>query len=316
LKNPAALRVALRLVAASDVLIEGFRPGVAERLGIGPVECLERNPRLIYGQMTGWGQEGPLADLAGHDINYIALTGALYSVGRPGQRPVPPLNLVGDYGGGSLFLAVGVLSALVERAESGKGQVVDAAMIDGAASLMTLFYEMRSRGLWQDERGRNLLDGGAPFYDTYRTSDGGYVAVGALEPEFFASLLSVLEIEPGLLGAQYDPAGWPELRRLLTERFGARTRDEWATAFAGSDACVAPVLSLGEAPQHPHNVDRGTFVRVGGELQPAPAPRFSRTKPDLPQPAPTAGEDTDRILAELGYSDAEIAKLREERAVG
>lgn len=316
LKHPAGREVAMRLVAVSDVLIEGFRPGVAERLGIGPEECLERNPGLVYGRMTGWGQEGPLAARAGHDIDYIALSGALHSVGRPEQRPVPPLNLVGDYGGGSLYLAIGVLSALLERAKSGRGQVVDAAMIDGAASLMTLFYEMRSRGLWHEERGRNLLDGGAPFYDTYETSDGRYVAVGALEPEFFASLLAVLEVDPDLLAPQYDPGGWPELRRLLAETFRTKTRDEWAAIFTETDACVAPVLSMAEAPQHPHNVYRDTFIAVGDVIQPAPAPRFSRSKPRSPQPPSEPGADTDRILVELGYSADAISALREAGAVG
>jgi alpha-methylacyl-CoA racemase len=316
LKQHDGRDAALRLIATADVLVEGLRPGVTERLGVGPADCLARNRRLVYGRMTGWGQEGPLADRAGHDIDYIALSGALHSVGRPGQRPVPPLNLVGDYGGGALYLVVGVLSALIERAGSGRGQVVDAAMIDGAASLMTLFYEMRARGLLTGERGENLLDGGAPFYDTYETRDGGYVAVGALEPEFYSQLLATLEIDAAPLAPQYDRSGWPQLRRTLAARFAAQTRDEWAAVFAGRDACVAPVLSLDEAPHHPHNVHRSTFVVVGDEVQPAPAPRFSRSPSAPPHPGSMPGEDTDAVLVELGYRDEEIAALRAAGAVG
>lgn len=315
LKNSEALDVLLKLVETSDVLIEGLRPGVAERLGFGPERCLERNPALVYGRMTGWGQHGPLRDTAGHDLNYIALTGALDSIGHAGGRPVPPLNLVGDFGGGSLYLAMGVLSALVERQTSGTGQVVDVAMTDGAASLMTMFYELQSAGMWQGERGANLLDGGAPFYDTYMTADGRYVAVGALEPHFYAKLISGLGLDAGDLPAQYDPSGWPELRQWISERFATRSRDEWVAVFSGTDACVTPVLSMSEAPQHPHNQERGTFIDVGGVTQPAPAPRFSRSAAAPPGTAPAVGEHTDDVLVELGFDTATIQALRTAGAI-
>jgi alpha-methylacyl-CoA racemase len=316
LKQPDGVEIVLGLVERSDVLVEGFRPGVAERLGIGPADCHARNPGLVYGRMTGWGQEGPLAATAGHDIDYIAVSGALASIGRSGERPVPPLNLVGDYGGGALYLAVGILAALVERTTSGAGDVVDAAMVDGAASLMTPFYQMRAIGAWRDDRGTNLLDGGAPFYDTYETSDGNAVAVGALEPQFYQELIEGLGLEPSGLPPQYDPAGWPELRDLLAARFASRTRDEWVATFDGTDACVAPVLTMGEAPRHPHAAARGAFVDVGGVSQPAPAPRFSRSATAAPRPPVPPGGDTDAVLAELGRSHSEIAALRASRVVG
>jgi crotonobetainyl-CoA:carnitine CoA-transferase CaiB-like acyl-CoA transferase len=320
LKDPAGIEALLRLAERADVLVEGFRPGVTERLGCGPADCAERNPRLVYARMTGWGQDGPLAATAGHDIDYIGVSGALDPIGRAGQRPVPPLNLVADFGGGGMLLALGILAALVERARSGLGQVIDAAMVDGSALLTSFLYGLRAAGAWQDERGTNLLDGGAPFYDTYETADGRYVAVGALEPKFYAALLTGLGLAPagpaaGLPG-QYDRAGWPVLRARFTEAFLGRTRAEWAEVFAGTDACVAPVLGPAEAPAHPHNVARGTFVDVGGVVQPAPAPRFGRTAAGPPRPPGRPGADTDAVLAGLGYTAAQIAALRASGAAG
>ncbi len=314
LKDPAGLAVLHRLAGQADVLVEAYRPGVAERLGFGPDVCLERNPRLIYARMTGWGQDGPLATAAGHDIDFIAVAGTLDPIGRAGQPPVPPLNLVGDFGGGGMLLAVGVLAALLERERSGRGQVVDAAMVDGAALLATFIHGLRAAGGWQDERGSNLLDGGAPFYDSYQTADGRYVAVGALEPQFYAALLAGLGLDPATLPAQYDRAGWPTLRAAFTARFGQRTQAEWAAVFTGTDACVAPVLSMSDAPGHAHNAARGTFIDVAGVVQPAPAPRFSRTPAAHPAPPPAPGQDTGAILAELGYPPAEIAALGDQRA--
>lgn len=316
LKRPEGRDVVLRLVGKADALIEGFRPGVAERLGLGPDDCLAVNRRLVYGRMTGWGQEGPLASAAGHDIDYIALAGALHAVGRAGERPVPPLNLVGDYGGGGMLLAFGMVAALLEAARTGTGQVVDAAMVDGTALLMTPIYELAGLGWWQDRRGANLLDGGAPFYDTYETADGRAVAVGPLEPQFYAELLAVLGLDPAALPAQHDVAAWPELRERLTAVFRTRTRDEWAAAFAGSDACVAPVLSLAEAPQHPHNLERATFLEVGGVLQPGPAPRFSGHPRPAPAPGPAPGAHTDEILDLIGVAPVERDRLRAVGAVG
>lgn len=310
LKKQTAVDLLLLIVDDADVLIEGFRPGVAERLGFGPEVCVDRNPRLVYGRMTGWGQEGPLAGRAGHDINYISLTGALHAIGPEGGRPVPPLNLVGDFGGGALYLAMGILAALVERSVSGIGQVVDAAMTDGASSLMTFFHEFRERGMWGNERGTNLLDGGAPFYTTYETADGEHVAVGALEPQFFAALLDRLGIDRRQLPAQYDPAGWPELRRQLEDSFRKRSRDEWSAVFADSDACVTPVLSIGEAAHHPQATERNAFVDVDGFAQPGVAPRFSRSQPTTPEATPTVGEHTDEVLTELGLDSERIAGLR------
>jgi alpha-methylacyl-CoA racemase len=316
LKDPAGVEVLLRLAENADVLVEGFRPGVTERLGCGPADCAERNPRLVYARMTGWGQDGPLAATAGHDIDYIGVSGALDPIGRRGERPVPPLNLVADFGGGGMLLALGVLAALVERERSGLGQVIDAAMVDGSALLTSFLYGLRASGAWQDERGTNLLDGGAPFYDTYQTADGRYVAVGALEPKFYAALLAGLGLADaggtggGGLPGQYDRAGWPVLRARLTEAFLTRTQAEWAEVFAGTDACVAPVLGPADAPSHPHNVARGTFIDVDGLVQPGPAPRFGRTPAGKPQPPPRPGADTDDVLARLGYSTAQVAALR------
>ncbi|GIE90691.1 CaiB/BaiF CoA transferase family protein [Actinoplanes regularis] len=289
LKSPDGLAGLLSLVEQADVLVEGYRPGVAERLGFGPERCAEVNPRLVYGRMTGWGQEGPLAPAAGHDIDYLAIAGALEPLGRAGERPHAPINLLADFAGGGMLLAVGVLAALLERERSGRGQVVDAAMVDGSALLTTFLHGMIGLGRWRGGRGENLLDGGAPFYDTYATADGGYVAVGALEPQFYAALLKGLGLDddPDLPG-QFDHRKWPELRRTFTERFASRGRDEWAEVFAGLDACVSPVLSPTEAPAHPHNRARSTFVEVGGQLQPAPAPRFGRTPASVPEPSRTA----------------------------
>jgi alpha-methylacyl-CoA racemase len=310
LKDPAGLDLLLRLIDGADVLVEGFRPGVTERLGFGPEVCAHRNPGLVYARMTGWGQEGPLSPTAGHDIDYIAISGALHPIGRAGERPVPPLNLVGDFGGGGMLLAVGVLAALVERQRSGLGQVVDAAMVDGSALLSSFIYGLRARGAWRDERGTNLLDGGAPFYDTYATADGRHVAVGALEPQFYAALLAGLGLTDAGLPAQLDVAGWPVLRERFTEVFAQRTRDEWAEIFARTDACVAPVLSQAEAADHPHNAARGVFAEVGGLAQPQPAPRFSRTEAARPEPPVRPGGDTDDVLGGLGLGAADIGALR------
>ncbi|MFC9358142.1 CaiB/BaiF CoA transferase family protein [Rhodococcus sp. NPDC057014] len=315
LRTPEGLEAVLRLVDDADILVEGFRPGVAERLGIGPDDCLARNPALIYGRMTGWGQDGPLAPRAGHDINSIALAGALDPIGRAGERPVPPLNLLGDFGGGGLMLTMGILAALHERTRSGRGQVVDVSMVDGAALLTAFVHGMNAAGLWQDGRGQNVLDGAAAFYDTYACADGLHVAVGCVEPHFYGELLDVLGLSGEELPLQYDLDAAPELKARLAEMFATRPRDEWAALFADSDACVSPVLSPWEAHEHPHNTERETFVEVGGIRQPAPAPRFSRTPAPVPRPAPRPGQDTDAILARAGYDAAAIGKLRSAGAV-
>jgi len=315
LKDPTGVGLLLRLLETADVLVEGFRPGVAERLGFGPDVCLERNPGLVYGRMTGWGQEGPMAPMAGHDINYIAVAGALDPVGRAGERPTAPLNLVGDFGGGGMLLAVGILAALHERSRSGRGQVVDAAMVDGAALLTSFIHGMRGQGAWQDARGTNLLDTGAPFYDTYETADGLFMSVGALEPQFYAALLHGLGLAGEDLPDQLHRDRWPELRARFTEVFKGRTRDEWTEIFDGTDACVAPVLGLGEAPAHPHATARTGFIDLDGLPQPAPAPRFSRTSAEVPTPPVRPGEHTDAALGELGLTDEEIADLRKRGAV-
>jgi alpha-methylacyl-CoA racemase len=315
LKNAAGVEVLLRLAGRADVLVEAFRPGVAERLGFGPDVCAARNPRLVYARMTGWGQDGPLASTAGHDIDYIAVAGTLEPIGRAGERPVPPLNLVGDFGGGGMLLAVGVLAALLERERSGLGQVVDAAMVDGSALLAAFLHGLRAAGAWQDERGTNVLDGGAPFYDTYATADGRHMAVGALEPQFYAELLGRLGLAAAGLPEQYDRSGWPAMRAAFSEAFASRTQAEWVAVFDGSDACVAPVVSPAEAPTHPHNAARGTFIDVGGVIQPGPAPRFSRSARSRPGPPPRPGAHTDGVLTELGYSPADISDLRTRDAV-
>ena len=316
LKDPAGVELLLKLSAEADVLVEGFRPGVAERLGFGPETCAQRNPRLIFARMTGWGQDGPLAPTAGHDIDYIAISGALSAIGRAGGPPLPPVNFLGDFGGGGMLMALGIVAALLERATSGQGQVVDAAMVDGSALITSFIYGMRATGAWQDQRGTNLIDTGAPFYDTYATADGGYVAVGALEPQFYAALLAGLGLTDAGLPAQHDRSGWPLLRERFAAVFAARSRDEWAEVFAGTDACVAPVLSMAEAPAHPHATARAAFVEVGGVVQPAPAPRFGRSRAGTPAAPPRPGADTDTVLAGLGLSGAEVSDLRARGVIG
>ncbi|NBE83421.1 CaiB/BaiF CoA transferase family protein [Micromonospora rubida] len=300
LKHPDGAEVVLGLADRAAIVIEGWRPGVAERLGIGPEAALERNPGLVYGRMTGWGQHGPLAPVAGHDIDYIAVAGALHPIGRPGGPPQIPLNLVGDFGGGALYLVVGCLAALHVARTTGRGQVVDAAIVDGAAHLTTMFAGLLAGGAWQPERGRNLLDGGAPFYDVYPTADGGHLAVGALEPQFYAELLRLLGLADADLPAQHDVAGWPVLRARFAEVFAGRTRDEWTTLFEGTDACVAPVLSLAEAQRHPHLVARATFEEHFGVRQPAVAPRLSQTPGAIGGSPPVPGADTEAVLTEWG----------------
>jgi len=298
LKTDEGRELVLRLAEKADVLLEGLRPGVAERLGVGPEQCHAVNPKLVYGRMTGWGQEGPLAQRAGHDINYISLTGALHAFGHAGQRPSAPLNLVGDFGGGSMFLVTGVLSALWERERSGRGQVVDAAMVDGASVLLQMLWTLRGAGAWTDERGVNLLDSGAPFYDTYTCADGRWVAVGALESQFYAALLTGLGLAGEDLPAQYDRSGWPKLRARFTGVFLTRTRDEWAEVFAGTDACVTPVLAFGEVAEHPQVAARDTIITIDGVAQAAPAPRFSRTPTAIPTSPPVRGSDTEAVIAD------------------
>jgi alpha-methylacyl-CoA racemase len=312
LKKKQGVDTILRLVSGADAFIEGFRPGVTERLGIGPDACLQRNPRLVYGRMTGWGQSGPLAQAAGHDLNYIALTGVLHAIGRAGQKPTPPLNLVGDFGGGALYLALGIACGLLEAQRSGKGQVVDAAMTDGAASLMTMFFGMRAAGQLTTERGANILDSGAFFYEVYECADGRHVAVAPIEDKFLAELYRLLELDVRDFPAKLDTESWPAAKEKLAAVFKTRTRDDWCRLLEGSDACFAPVLSIDEAPDHPHNRARGTFVTVDGIVQPAPAPRFSRTPSGAPTPpeAPSAG-----ALREWGFAEAEIAALRHAGAV-
>ncbi|WP_028937656.1 CaiB/BaiF CoA transferase family protein [Pseudonocardia spinosispora] len=299
LKSEAGRETVLRLAEKADVLLEGLRPGVTERLGVGPEDCRARNPRLVYGRMTGWGQDGPLAPRAGHDINYISLTGALHAIGQA-DKPIPPLNLVGDYGGGSMLLVIGVLAALTERQNSGEGQIVDAAMIDGTSILSQMFWSLRGSGVWNDNRHDNLLDGSTPFYDTYECSDGRHVAVGSLEPQFYALLLKGLGLDTEDLPAQHDKSGWPVLRERFTAAFASRTRDEWAAVFADTDACVTPVLTFAEAAEHPHVQARDTLIELDGVTQAAPAPRFSRTPAGTPSTPPVAGADTDSVFAEWG----------------
>ncbi|MCO4253343.1 CoA transferase [Pseudarthrobacter sp. MDT3-9] len=316
LKSPQGVAAVGRLIRDADVLIEGFRPGVAERLGIGPDAMLEINPRLIYGRMTGWGQEGPLAARAGHDINYVSISGALEPIGTAGEKPHPALNLLGDFAGGGSFLALGILSALYERERSGKGQVIDAAMVDGSSVLMSFIHGMRTAGLWEGERGTNLLDGGASFYGTYETSDGKYMAVGCIEPQFYSQLLEKMGITAGVAGEQMDPSRWPETKDLFSRIFKEKTRSEWTEIFFNSDACVTPVLSPWEAHLHPHNQIRSAFVDVGGVMQPAPAPRFSRSSPASPVPMDAGGRNPSETLAHWGLNPAEIQDLVSRGAVG
>jgi alpha-methylacyl-CoA racemase len=312
LKHPDGRELILQLSQAADALIEGFRPGVMERLGLGPEDLLARNARLVYGRMTGYGQDGPMASVAGHDINYISIAGVLGAMRRQGERPMFPLNLVGDFGGGGMLLALGLVCAILEARTSGSGQVVDAAMVDGAAVLSTLFHALRSAGMWSDEPGTNLLDSGAHFYEVYETADGGHVAVGALEPQFYAELLRLLELDPTDF-PQHDQARWPELKQRFGEVFATRTRDEWAALLESAAACATAVLGLDEAPQHPHNVARATFVEVDGRVQPAPAPRFSRTPAAISRPASDPGADTDAALADWGIGD--VGRLRDAGAI-
>ncbi len=316
LKNPDGVEALLSLVERADVLMEGFRPGVTERLGIGPDDCLARNPKLVYGRMTGWGQEGPYSQAAGHDINYIALAGALDPIGRRGEAPVPPLNLVGDFGGGGMFLAFGMVCALLEAKSSGKGQVVDAAMVDGSAILTTMFHAFRAMGIWHDERGTNLLDTGAHFYDVYETSDGRYVSIGSIEPQFYAELLTLSGLgEAQDLPHQHDREQWEPMTGRLAEIFRSKTRDEWCEIMEHTDVCFAPVLSLEEAPSHPHNVERSTFIERNGVVQPAPAPRFSRTTAEIQRPPAHAGQHTDEVLGQFGFDAERIATLRDDGAI-
>ncbi len=315
LKHPDGVALVLDLVEGADGLMEGFRPGVAERLGLGPDVCLARNPKLAYGRMTGYGQDGPMAQAAGHDIDYIALSGALEAIGRAGERPVPPLNLVGDFGGGGMLLAYGMLAAILGARTTGKGQVVDAAMVDGAASLMTMTYTLRSAGVWQDGRGTNLLDTGAHFYEVYETSDAKYMGVGAIEPQFYAELIRLLGFEDVDLSTQMDRTTWAAMKVRFTATFASKTRDEWEAIFAGSDACVAPVLSATEAPDHPHNKARGTFTEVAGVVQPAPAPRFLSTPGSIRRPPPNPGQHGDEALADWGLAADQVAGLRESGAI-
>jgi alpha-methylacyl-CoA racemase len=308
--QPAGRALVLRLVAQADVLLEGFRPGTTERLGLGPADCLAVNPRLVYGRMTGFGQTGPMARMAGHDLNYLALSGALSAIGTPGAPPVPPLNLVADYGGGALYLAFGVMAALYQRQTSGRGQVVDAAMVDGAASLSGIFHGLRAAGQWQAPRGENLLDGGAPFYACYATADGRWLAVAPLEPKFFAIFLALAGLDEAWLPRQHDRAAWPALRAAIAARLAERTRDEWTQVFADSDACVAPVLDMGEAPHHAHAQARQAFIHVDGLVQPGVAPRMGGSPvPRSPRPPPLPGADTAQILNELGYAPDEVQQL-------
>jgi alpha-methylacyl-CoA racemase len=315
LKRPEGVEAFLKLIEQADALIEGFRPGVMEKLGLGPDDCLKRNPKLIYGRMTGWGQEGPLAMAAGHDINYIALAGALHAIGRPGENPVAPLNLLGDLGGGGLLLAFGIVCALHEAQKSGKGQVVDAAMVDGAAILMGFFFGAWGAGMWTNNRGTNLLDGGAHFYDTYETSDGKWISVGSIEPQFYALLLKHTGIDDPDFQIQMDPSEWPNLKEKVAAVFKTKTREEWCEIMEGTDVCFAPVLTFEEAINHPHNVERKTFVDVEGAMQPAPAPRFSRTKPEIRGPASAPGSDTKSALLAWGFGQSEIDALRATEAI-
>ena len=315
LKHPDGAGTVLRMVEQADVLLEGFRPGVMERLGLGPEPCLARNPRLVYGRMTGWGQDGPLAGAPGHDINFIAVAGALRGVARPGERPVPPLNLVGDFGGGGLLQAFGVVCALLEARRSGQGQVVDTAMVDGSALLMAMVCSLRAMGQWDGEPGTNLLDGGAPFYDTYETADGGYVAVGAIEPRFRAELARGLGLDPDDLPGHADHSRWAEAEERVATAVRARTREEWCALLEGTDACLSPVLDVDEAASHPHVRARATYVEIGGVVQPAPAPRLSRTPAAVAGPPPRPGQHTEEVLLGWRHTPEEIAHLRRVGAV-
>jgi alpha-methylacyl-CoA racemase len=315
LKKPEAVRVVKCMLRDADVLIEGFRPGAMERLGLGPDVCLDVNPHLVYGRMTGWGQSGPLSTCPGHDLNFIALSGALHAIGRKDGPPEIPLNLVGDFGGGSMYLAFGILCALHETKSSGRGQVVDAAMVDGATSLMSMIYGLFASGYWKDERGSNRLDSGAPWYAVYETGDGRHVAVGATEATFYRNTLRVLGLREEDFGDQYDRAAWPRIKEAIAREFKTRSRDEWCAAFEGTETCFSPVLSLAEAPEHPHQIARGNFVDFAGVIQPAPAPRFSRSQPSIQRLPPQTGEHTHEVLRELGLSEEDLALLERAGAI-
>jgi alpha-methylacyl-CoA racemase len=311
LKTPEGVEAVLKLCEGADALFEGFRPGVMEKLGLGPEQCLARNPKLVFGRMTGWGQTGPLAQAAGHDINYISLSGALHGVGRRGEKPLPPSNLVGDFGGGAMYLAFGLMCAIHEAGQSGKGQVVDVSMVEGSASLMTMMYTMFAGGGWKDDRGINLLDGGAHFYDSYETSDGKYISLGSIEPQFYQQLVELAELDPEQFSHRSED-NWPALAEVLEGVFKQKTRDEWCELMEGTDVCFAPILSMAEAPHHPHNVERGSFVTINDVEQPAPAPRFSRSEATIAHPPKHAGIDTDEVLRGCGYSDDDLSTLREQ----
>lgn len=315
LKSEAGINTLLKLVEKADAFMEGFRPGVVERLGIGPEVCLKRNPKLIYGRMTGWGQTGPLAQTSGHDINYISLTGALYAMGRPQEKPVPPLNLVGDFGGGGMFLAFGIVCALLEVQKSGKGQVIDAAMTDGSAMLMAFFNSLHGQKMWSPQRGVNLLDSGAHFYDTYETKDGKYISIGSIEPQFYSLLMEKTKLEPAVFAEQNNPSKWPEQKSALENIFKLKTRAEWCELMEGTDVCFAPVLDFIEAQKHPHNVARQTYIEVDGMTQPAPAPRFSLTVPEVRSAARARGEDTEDVLTDWGFDKQNIVDLRNSNAL-
>jgi alpha-methylacyl-CoA racemase len=315
LRKPEGVEIVLEMVEKADALQEGYRPGVMEKLGLGPDECLQRNPRLVYGRMTGWGQDGPMARVAGHDINYISLSGALHAFGRKGEKPIAPLNMVGDFGGGGMLLAFGMACALFEAQKSGQGQVVDAAMIDGSATLMAMVFGLRASGFWQDERGVNLLDSGAHFYDTYETADGKFVSVGSIEPQFYELLLKHTQIDDPDFKNQMDPTKWPGFKEKMAAVFKTKTRDEWTQIMGQNDICFAPVLSLDEAPGHPQSQARKTFVELEGVTQPAPAPRFSRTSPEIKNPPPIPGGDTENVLEELGFSPDRIEALKKAQAI-
>ena len=315
LKNPTGIQAVLKLIEKAYVLIEGFRPGVMERLGLGPDVCQQRNPKLVYGRMTGWGQSGPLSQAAGHDINYISIAGALGAMGYSDRPPTPPLNLIGDFGGGAMYLLSGVLAALVEKNTSGKGQVIDVAMTDGTASLLSPFYGMLAMDMWTTDRFSNKLDGGAHYYGSYECSDGKYISIGSIEPQFYALLLEKCEITDEQFDEQQDQSGWSALREKLVTLFGTKSRDEWCTIMEGTDVCFAPVLNLVEAPDHPHNQSRSTFVNFEGVTQPAPAPRFSRTQGEIQSPAAMVGEHSEQILADWGHSEADIAQLKAADAI-
>lgn len=310
LKKPEGVEIILKLIENADALIEGFRPGVMERLGLGPQQCMERNPKLVYGRITGWGQYGHLAQSAGHDINYIAVTGALHAVGEPDGAPLPPMNLLGDFGGGGMLLALGVTSALLEVQRSGEGQIVDAAMTDGSALLMAMMYGLKSAGMWQTQRGTNILDGGAHFYRTYQCSDGKWISVGAIEPQFYALLLEKTGLSAEGFRKQMDPNNWLPLTEKLASIFRTKTRDEWCTLMENTDVCFAPVLDMNEATEYPHNKERGTFLEIDGVVQPAPAPRFSRTAPEVQCPPANNGEHTHQILRQHGYSEKDLELLK------